>query len=143
MLCRVATMSLLLSGILVAQTAFGCSCVLNNNDAATVAAADYVFVARLVSAREVREGSPRIEASFVPLDVVKGNPKTLPQIWTYIPFGPDSNSCAVSFAVGEHYVLIIASDGLVHHCSRSRRFNPALDTELLRTLHELVRTKAP
>ena len=128
----------------LAEPTLACSCLRTDTDRIRFDRASYVFSARITGARELRDSSnPRIESSFAVGEVIKGDPSRLARLWSYLPFGPESNSCAISFTVGQSYIFLVSEDGLVHYCSGSRRYNPALEAHLVSTLRDLAQKKAP
>lgn len=130
--------------IMASSPALACSCFRTDTDKSRFQQAKHVFTARITGAREVRDrNGARIEATFSVTEVLKGQPKTLKQLWSHIPFGDNSNSCAVVFSVGEHYVLLVDDDGLVDYCSGSKQYNPASEESAVETLRALARAKAP
>ena len=97
----------------------------------------------MTGATEIRDRlRPRVEATFAVTEEFKGNASKLARLWSYIPFGEDSDSCAVAFTVGEHYVFLVGDDGLVQYCSGSKQYNPALEKSAVDDLRILSRGRA-
>lgn len=134
----------ILIGVFASASALSCSCFRTATDESRFDKATHVFTARVTSAKEVGDSSgPRVEATFAVTEVFKGKPRRLTRIWSYLPFGADSDSCAVAFTVGEHYVFLIGDDGLVQYCSGSKRYNPALEESVAEALRVFARAKKP
>src|SRR5262245_875365 len=125
---RILSTALFLILVMASSSGLACSCFRTDTDKSRFDEAKHVFTARITSAREVkdRQGG-HIEATFSTTEILKGQPKSLKQLWSYVPFGEGSDSCAVVFSVGEHYILFVGDDGLVDYCSGSKRYNPALE----------------
>lgn len=141
---KVLSTALILVLVIASSKAVACSCLRTATDRSRFEQAGHVFTARITSAREVKDPQgAHIEATFSVTEVLKGQPKTLRRLWSHIPFGPGSNSCAVVFSVGEHYILLVDDDGLVEYCSGSKRYNPALEQADVEALRTLARPKTP
>jgi hypothetical protein len=127
---------------LICPAALACSCFRTDTDESRFRQATHVFTARVTEAKEIRDGErSRVEATVSITETFKGQPNKLPRLWSYIPFGKDSNSCAVAFTVGENYVFLIGDDGRVEYCSGSRQYNPALEKPFVENLRVLSRGK--
>jgi hypothetical protein len=140
---RAFSTALCLMLLVASSSALACSCLRTDSDESRFRQAKHVFTARITGATEVKDGQgARIEAKFSVSEVFKGQPHKLEQLWSHIPFGHDSNSCAVVFSVGEHYVFLVDDDGLVDYCSGSKRYNPALEKSAVEALRALASAKA-
>jgi hypothetical protein len=141
---RIAHGFLAFIGVFASAIALSCSCFRTDTDKSRFNQAAHVFSARVTGAKEVRDRKgARVEATFLVTEIFKGQPDKLSHVWSYIPFGTDSNSCAVAFTVGENYVFLLGNDGLVQYCSGSKQYNPALEKSVIETLRVLSRAKAP
>ena len=139
---RFAALCLMIA--VVCPSALACSCLRTDTEESRFQRATHVFTARVTGAREVRDRlGPRVEAAFSVTEVLKGQPAKLRRLWSHIPFGDDSDSCAVAFTIGEHYIFLVGADGLVDYCSGSRQYNPALEKSAVEVLRALSRARAP
>lgn len=141
---KILSTALTLMLVMASSTAVACSCFRTATDRSRFEQAGHVFTARITSAREVKDRQGvHVEATFSVTEVLKGQPKTLNRLWSHKPFGQGSNSCAVVFSVGEHYILLVDDDGLVEYCSGSKRYNPALEQADVEVLRAIARPKTP
>jgi len=141
---RILSTALFLILAMASAPGVACSCFRTDTDKSRFDKAKHVFTARITGAREVRDrDGAHIEATFSTTEVLKGRPKSLKQLWSHIPFGEGSNSCAVVFSVGEHYVLFVGDDGLIDYCSGSKQYNPALEKSTVEALRAIANAKAP
>lgn len=99
---RIFSTALFLILVIASSPGLACSCFRTDTDKSRFEKAMHVFTARITGAREVRDRQgAHIEAAFSTAEVLKGQPKSLKQLWSHVPFGEGSNSCAVVFSVGE------------------------------------------
>ncbi len=131
---RFFSFTLVLSFGLVAN-AYACSCVRQDSDALYVDSASQVFVGRVVSGRVLNEKDKGSEVEISVSEVVKGSTGSVTTLWS----GPAKDSCSVSFTIGYEYIFFIQDDGLVWHCSGTRRYNRFLDQKVLERVKSYVR----
>ena len=133
---------LILGFVFLQGNAFACSCGGTEDLKRALDENNYIFVAKIVSAKENPQSDSvwnSVQAKFEVSEVIKGEPSELASLYS----GYGGGDCGISFLVGLRY-LVFTDDGTITSCGATRSLGWFdYDAEFISLLKSYVQDGVP